>query len=1729
MNTSYQPNNTFEKAFCPKRKKGLALFILLLSLGALQAQSGGWDASATNGVSGYTDHGNGVIQLLSTASTGCAAAAIHETSSTYNPTTSDFNQCYQVYFGCLGNDNIGSDSKGDGLAFSFWKNSATYNINNGSACGGGLGYMGSASDGKMITIEFDTWSSQGNSGFDASYGGGGSGINDEIALQRDGTANDGGRITSTNAGNLEDGLEHTVCITYNRTTHILLVTIDGVTKLSSDLTGSPYELGAYFGNTGLNQTWSSGKFGATNAATVSKGADISDNAGAALNQVTVSLANQTVCSGTSATFDAGGGYTSYAWSANGSGGAQTSSGTAAGNYTVTVTNAAGCSGVATGVLTVDATTVGGSVTADATVCSGSNGATLTLAGHTGSIVKWQSSTDNFVTPVDIANVTTTQTYTNLVSATKYRAVVKSGLCASANSAAATITIDPATVAGSVTADATVCSGSNGATLTLAGHTGSIVKWQRSTDNFVTPVDIANVTTTQTYSNITATTKYRAVVKSGTCASANSAAVTITVDPATVAGSVTADATVCSGANGATLTLAGHTGSIVKWQSSTDNFVTPVDIANVTTTQAYLNITATTKYRAVVKSGTCASANSAAATITIDPATVAGSVTADATVCSGSNGATLTLAGHTGSIVKWQSSTDNFVTPVDIANVTTTQAYLNITATTKYRAVVKSGTCASANSAAATITVDPPTVAGSVTADATVCSGANGATLTLAGHTGSIVKWQSSTDNFVTPVDIANVTTTQTYLNITTTTKYRAVVKSGTCASANSAAATITIDPATVAGSVTADATVCSGSNGATLTLAGHTGSIVKWQSSTDNFVTPVDIANITTTQAYLNITATTKYRAVVKSGTCASANSAAATITVDPATVAGSVTADATVCSGANGATLTLAGHTGSIVKWQRSTDNFVTPIDIANATTTQAYLNITTTTKYRAIVKSGTCTSANSAAATITVDPASASGTVSSDATVCSGANGATLTLAGHTGSIIKWQRSTDNFVTPVDIANVTTSQAYSNITATTKYRAIIQSGACPAANSAAATITVDPATVGGSVTADATVCSGANTGTLTLSGNTGTVSNWESSTDNFITKTTIANVATSQAYANITATTKYRAVVKSGTCASDISAAATITVDPVSVGGTVSADATVCSGANGATLTLAGYTGTITGWQSSTDNFVTKTAIANLTASQPYSNITATTKYRAVVKSGTCSSANSSSSTITVDPVSVGGTVTADATVCSGANTGTLTLAGNTGSVTGWESSTDNFITKTTIANATTSQPYLNITTTTKYRAVVKSGTCASDNSAAATITIDPVSVGGTVAADAMVCLGANGATLTLAGYTGAITGWESSTDNFVTKNSIANTTASQAYSNITETTKYRAVVKSGTCSSANSADATITIDPIAVSIENDTICDKTSTIFNAGPGFTTYTWSGAISQIGQSIIATTGGKYIITVTDGLGCTATDSAVLVINTIPTPNFSNDTVYVCSGSTVLLDPGTANNLTYMWSSLQTTPTIATGIAGQYIVTVSDAIGCSNKDTVVVKVNALPNVSLGNDITICDNGYDELTLTAQYSGNYQLNWSTSQSNVKSIVITESGSYWVQVSDSNKCSLVDTIEVTAYCEDLVFTWPNVLTPNGDGQNDVFKPIGVDDSNFQKVVANVHIISFGVYDRWGRFMFYSEENILPNWDGKFNGSPAASGTYFYVIKYRNSAGKYYEISNYMTLME
>jgi len=261
-----------------------------------------------------------------------------------------------------------------------------------------------------------------------------------------------------------------------------------------------------------------------------------------------------------------------------------------------------------------------------------------------------------------------------------------------------------------------------------------------------------------------------------------------------------------------------------------------------------------------------------------------------------------------------------------------------------------------------------------------------------------------------------------------------------------------------AGSITGgNVSVCEGNNSTTLTLTNMTGSVVRWESSFDNFLTPGEaISNSSNTLVVDNINETTYYRAVVNStspATCTELASSSAAITVAKS-VPGNVNAiNNTICEGAE-AELTLFGNQGDVLKWQMDTDeNFSNPSNI-NQTTTSLNHTLSNAGAYyfRAQVQNNQCgTPVWSAGKSITVNTGTSpiGGTVSSDEHLAGTLSG-TLNLTGNTGNVTGWQYSTDNGLVWVDMNHNSASYDYTNTPgSTTMYRAVVSNAGCGSAYS--------------------------------------------------------------------------------------------------------------------------------------------------------------------------------------------------------------------------------------------------------------------------------------------------------------------------------------------------------------------------------------------------------------------------------------------------------------------------------------------------------------------------------------------------------------------------------------------------------------------------------------------------------------------------------------------------------
>lgn len=230
--------------------------------------------------------------------------------------------------------------------------------------------------------------------------------------------------------------------------------------------------------------------------------------------------------------------------------------------------------------------------------------------------------------------------------------------------------------------------------------------------------------------------------------------------------------------------------------------------------------------------------------------------------------------------------------------------------------------------------------------------------------------------------------------------------------------------------------------------------------------------------------------------------------------------------------------------------------------------------------------------------------------------------------------------------------------------------------------------------------------------------------------------------------------------------------------------------------------------------------------------------------------------------------------------------------------------------------------------------------------------------------------------------------------------------------------------TCASPRTAVvATIKEVPTAGLTPNGdmNLCEgETKTLTASGNG--TYTWlrnNTLISgQSANTLAVTQAAPYKVVVTGANGCTDT-SIVANITSVPKPviNLGNDTA-VCANEVLQLNAGN-QGATYIWNTNNTTQTIDVTTPGQYSVTVTNNFNCIARDTINVTHLDFPLVDLGADTAICPT--QPLTLNAENPGSTYL-WNDG-STTQSILVNQTGTYAVVVTNADRCKGTDTINVS----------------------------------------------------------------------------------------------------------
>lgn len=197
---------------------------------------------------------------------------------------------------------------------------------------------------------------------------------------------------------------------------------------------------------------------------------------------------------------------------------------------------------------------------------------------------------------------------------------------------------------------------------------------------------------------------------------------------------------------------------------------------------------------------------------------------------------------------------------------------------------------------------------------------------------------------------------------------------------------------------------------------------------------------------------------------------------------------------------------------------------------------------------------------------------------------------------------------------------------------------------------------------------------------------------------------------------------------------------------------------------------------------------------------------------------------------------------------------------------------------------------------------------------------------------------------------------------------------------------------------------------------------------------------------------------------------------------------------------------TYRWQDGSTANSYGATTSGSYKIAVTKN-NCTLEDSVQLTFIDLRQ-QLGNDILLCKGDLIHIPLHAREVGNAAIRWNDG-STKPDIIVRDTGSYWVEVSESI-CKETDTIQVSydplCYC---YFAMPNAFSPNGDGVNDIFQPS-------ISAACPVQAYALYVYNRFGQRVFSSAMQDR-GWDGTYNGVQLETGTYMYEIHFTGGTRK------------
>lgn len=345
--------------------------------------------------------------------------------------------------------------------------------------------------------------------------------------------------------------------------------------------------------------------------------------------------------------------------------------------------------------------------------------------------------------------------------------------------------------------------------------------------------------------------------------------------------------------------------------------------------------------------------------------------------------------------------------------------------------------------------------------------------------------------------------------------------------------------------------------------------------------------------------------------------------------------------------------------------------------------------------------------------------------------------------------------------------------------------------------------------------------------------------------------------------------------------------------------------------------------------------------------------------------------------------------------------------------------------------------------------------------------------------------------------------------------------------DTTQYIVTATQNGCVGTGTVTVNV-LNFITVTLPADTtICLTDSITLSPVSYGLKYTWSPGTGLSDSTIKYPRASPSTNTLYDllvNLGhCSARGSEEVKVAPYPKAYAGVDTT-ICYATTAQLQ-GTITAAYFTWtpdSSLtnaQTLDPIAHPITStEYVLMVTDTLGCPKPVSDSILVTVIPEVIVnpGNDTVVVVNEPLALHASSTDSALVSFVWSPGDwlndplisdpvATITSAI--DSITYLVTATTPQGCTGSGKIRVIVYSTLPDIFMPNAFTPNGDGKNDIYRPI---------LVGMSSLDYFRIFNRWGQEVYATKQNGA-GWDGTLSGRRQETGTFVYMVQGKDYTGK------------